>query len=317
MAIGNTGLGFIGIAKEATKGTAVAATAYIPVTSSSPNEATDVLIDQGMRNSMTTSYGSVKGTTSASLDLEGDVFLDTIGWPLTGIMGADAATGGPTFTHTISLLNTGTGQGPSHTLHDFNGLQARKYAAGTWSNVSLRFSAQELLTWSGSITSNASVTESTPTPSFTTVQPVAGWVGTATIAGGASTLVEEAEITFSRNVSVVQTIDGTADPNQIWQGPIDVSGRMTLVADAETEFLRYTGVTNPSLVFNFVQGAASITVTMTSTVYTDAQITRGDDFTQTAVQFTALGNTTDAGASGGFAPAKITLVNLIAGSIYI
>lgn len=317
MAIGSTGFGFTGIAPEVTKGTALAATHYIPVTRGEPTEATSVLLDQGMRASMTTTYGAVKGTTSASYDIEGDVFLDTIGFPLVGIFGADATTLAGPFLHTISLLNSGTGQCPSYTIWDYNGLQARKYPAATCSSLSLRLSAQELLTYSASYATFASVTDTTPTPSFSALDPVAGWVGTVNIAGGGtSTIVEEAEINFSRNVSVVDTIDGTANPSQIWQGPLSVSGRLTMVADAETEFTRYTAVTKPSLVFTFAQGTANIIITCTSVTYTDAKIERGEDYTQTSVQFEALGNTTDAGASGGLSPCKVLLTNAFAASAY-
>jgi len=43
----------------------------------------------------------------------------------------------PLFTHTFSLLNSGTGQGPSFTIVDYQGLQARKYAASTLASLSI------------------------------------------------------------------------------------------------------------------------------------------------------------------------------------
>jgi hypothetical protein len=323
---GATGLGWTGIALEATKGTAIAAPTHgIPVTRSDPNDATDVLLDQGMRGSMATAYGAVPGTKSATFDIEGDIYLDTIGFFLAGIFGESETTGADPFAHEFTLLNSGTGQGPSYTIFNYSGIQVRKYAAATMASLTLRVSAQELLTYSASLVSNASVTDTDTVPSFTAVEPIAGWVGTATIGGSGNTLVQEAEITFSRNVSVVQTVDGSQNPLQIWQGPMSVSGRLMFVAAAETEFLKYLSVTEGGspdgqvpLVFSFAQDTHSLEVTMSKVVYDSAKVETGEDFTQVSAQFTALANTTDAvGASAGFSPAKVVLTNGILEDVYM
>lgn len=312
MAIGATGFSFLGIGKETTKLTAVAATDYIKATSFDGDDSVDVLLDQGLRGAMATTFGAVKGSTQSSFSVEGDVHLDTFGYFLHGIMGGYLFAAGTPATHTFSTLNSGTGQCQSYTFHDYNGLQARKYAGCTESSLSLRLSAQELLTYSSSWSGILSVTESTPTPSFSTLAPIAGYVGTITHGGSSSAIIEECEITFSRNVSPVFTVDGTTDPSQIWQGPLDVSGRLMFIASDEVEFLRYTGVTFPTTVIAFTQGTGSLTLTMTSLVYTSAKVERGDDFTQVSVQFTALANTTDVGASAGYGPIKPVLLNSMA-----
>lgn len=317
---GATGFGFTGLGRETTKGTAVAATHYIPVTRADGDEATDVLPDQGMRGSMSTLYGAVKGTQSATYDAEGDVYLDTIGFFLAGIMGEGAFVAGTPNTHTFTLNNdrvTTKGQCPSFTIWDYQGLQARKYAAATMSSFTLRCSAQELLTYSASFTSNASVIDTVPSPSFGTLSPIAAWVGSATVAGSPSTLVEEAEISFSRNVSVVQTVDGSTNPLQIWQGPLSVSGRLMFVAPNEDEFTRYLNVTQPSLELSFGQGTGSLAIAMEQVVYNSAKVERGEDFTQVSAQFDAVANTTNVGLSAGFGPITVTLQNSVAADIYI
>lgn len=315
MAVGATGLSFVGIGKEVTKGTAVAGTHWIPATSFDGDDSVDVLRDEGMRASMATLYGSVAGVKSATFSLEGDVFVDTVGFMLAGIMGSTATTGAGPFTHTFTLLNSGDGQSQSFTFHDYNGLQGRKYAGSTESSLSIRLAAQELLTYSSSWTTYPSVTESTPSPTFSALAPVAGWVGTVNI-GGANLLMEELDLTLSRNVTPVHTVDGDQLPNLIWQGPISVSGRMMLIATDETEFTRFLAVTPVATVFTLVQGTASLAMTMTSVIYTSAKIERGDDFSQVSVQFEAQANSTDAGASGGLGPIKIVLINSIASGTY-
>ena len=313
---GATGFSFVGIAKETTKGTAVAASVYIPVTSMDGDDTVDVLQDNSMRASMATLFGAVPGTKQSSFSIEGDVYVDTIGWFLAGIMGATAFSAGTPNTHTFTLLNSGSGQCRSYSITDYNGLQTRRYAACTESSFSLRLAAQELLTYSSQFAGYASATLSAPTPSFSALDPIAGWVGTISLGGSPNALLEELDLTFTRNVSPVFTVDGDQTPSLLWQGPLSVSGRMMLIADAETEFTKYLAVTKSALVVTLTQGTASLAVTMTSVVYTSAKIERGDDFTQVSVQFEAIANTTDAGPSGGFAPAKVVLMNSVATGTY-
>lgn len=318
MAIGATGFSFMGIGLESTRGTAVTPVDFLPCTSLDGEDATDVLQDNGMRASMATAYGAVKGTTTASYSIEGDVFVDTIGYLLAAIFGSRATTGAGPYIHTFSLNNNQSqaGQTPSYTITDYQGLQARRYTQATCSSVGLRLSAQELFTHSAAFTSIATTTTTTPTPSFGTLSPIAGWAGTINLAGSANALLEDLDLTFSRNVTPVHTVSGQSNPVQIWSGPLSVSGRANFLAADETEFTRYLGVTTPALVVTLAQGSASLAVTMSKVVYTSAKVERGDDFTQVSVQFDALANTTDAGASGGFAPAKAVLTNSIAGTTY-
>jgi len=318
---GATGFSFVGIGKETTKGTAVSATHYIPVTSMDGDDSCDILLDNGMRASMATSYGAVAGTKVGSFSMEGDVFVDTIGFPLAGIFGTGAFTGGTPNTHLFTLNNEKTttkGQCPSYSITDFNGLQTRRYAAATQASLSLRLTAQELFTWSAGWTTNPSDTLSVPTPSYGTLPPIAGWVGTVSVAGSANALVEEMDISISRNVTPVQTVDGTQAPALIWQGAMDVSGSIRFIADAEVEFLRYLNYsgTPHAMEVTFTQGTAEVKATLSQVVYTSAKVDRGDDFTQVTAQYQALANATDAGVSGGFAPCKVSLKNSIATGIY-
>src|SRR5690606_14234034 len=124
-----------------------------------------------------------------------------------------------------------------------------------------------------------------------------------------SSLLEEAEITFSRNVSLVHTVDGAADPFQIWQGPLSVSGRLMLVAPNEDEWDRYMTVAPAALRFKFektISGAThSLQFDLSKVAYTSAKVERGDDYTQVSVQFDAIATADDAGNTGGLAPAKV------------
>src|SRR5690606_3966536 len=104
-----------------------------------------------------------------------------------------------------------------------------------------------------------------------------------------------------------------ADPFQIWQGPISVSGRLMFVAPNEDEWDRYIAVETPSLKFLFEKTVGtdthSIQIDMSKVAYTSAKLERGDDFTQVSVQFDPIATDAVAGDSGGLAPAKIALIN--------
>lgn len=318
MAIGATGLSFVGIGKETTKGTAVAVGAggWIPATSMDGDDTVDILRDEGMRASMATLYGSVPGVKSSSFSLEGDAYVDTLGFMLAGMFGSTATTGAGPFVHTFSLKNSGDGQCRSYTMHDYNGLQGRKYAGCQESSLSLRLAAQELFTYSSAWSGYVSATESTPTPSFGALLPIAGWTGVVTLAGSTNALMEEMDLTFSRNVTPVFTVDGNQDPAIVWQGAISVSGRLMLLASDETEFARYLAGTATTLVISLTQSTASLVLTMSSVIYTSAKIERGDDFSQVSVQFEAQANSTDAGVTGGLAPIKAVLTNSVASGTY-
>jgi hypothetical protein len=101
---------------------------------------------------------------------------------------------------------------------------------------------------------------------------------------------------------------------------VSASGKLTLVMEDDTQYLNYLNNSKPSLDINFSQGAGAAAVQvklhMTKAAYTAAEISRGKDYIELSVDFDALANTTDAGASGGYSPIKVTLQNAVAASTY-
>ena len=125
---------YVGIAKETTKGTPVAATDFIPVAKDSlkPVDIIDPLYDQGLRGSNVMNYNYIPGRKRSNFDFGGAVFADTIGYALAGIMGDVATVGAAApYTHTISLKNSLTSttntQPISYTLTDFYAVNVRRY----------------------------------------------------------------------------------------------------------------------------------------------------------------------------------------------
>ena len=327
MAVQNSVRSYLGIAKEATKGTAVAPTDFIPVMVDSlkPVDIIDPLYDTGLRGSMVTNYNYIPGRTRSTFDFGGHVFADTIGYPIAGIMGAVATSGASApFTHTVSLLNasaTGADSQPiSYTLTDFYAANVREYAGIQFHDFSLKFNADGMLEYDAKGTGWASAGASTPTPSFSTILPTPVWRGTVTIGGSAVSYTIEGNIDLKRNVTPIYGISNTQNPYQVFVGGLDVTGKLTFVMENNTELTRFLTNTQPILVLNWNYGSGASEVQLQATItkgaYVAAAIERGNDFVTVAVDINGQANTTDAGASGGFAPIKWQLKNAKASGTY-
>ena len=98
---------YLGIAKETrpTPGsapTAVAATDYIPYTTFNPVDSIKYLDDKGLRGSMAEEYDVLQGNIYSELELGGDVFPDTIGYVVAGVLGDVTTTGASApYTHAV------------------------------------------------------------------------------------------------------------------------------------------------------------------------------------------------------------------------
>lgn len=318
---------YLGIAKETTKGTAVAPTDYLPVMGDSLKSVDVIapLYDTGLRGSNVTNYAYVPGRTSSTVDFSSSVFADSVGYALAGVMGSVATTGASApYTHTISLKNaTATGsdaQPISYTLTDYYVAGVRAFPGCQFSDFSLKFTADGLLTYDTKATGWLSSTASTPTPTFSTVLPTQVWQGAVTIGGSTITNAMSGSIDMKRNVTPVYGISSTQNPYSVFLGPLEVTGKITFVMEADTELTRYLTNTQPAIVLNWTYGTGAALVqiqcTLTKGAYVAAAVDRGDDMVQINVDINAMGNTTDAGSTGGYAPIKWVLQNAKAASTY-
>jgi hypothetical protein len=310
---------YLGIAKEATKGTAVTPTDYIPVMASSlkPVDIIDPLYDEGLRGSNVKNYNYIPGRTRSTIDFGGSVFADTVGYGIAGLLG-DVATVGASapYTHTISLENSATAaadaQPTSFTFTDFYSAAVRTYSGVQIHDFTMKFNADG--------TGWGSATASTPTPSFSTVLPTPVWQGTVTIGGSAVTNSMSGEIAMKRPVTPIYGISQTQNPYNIFVGPLEVTGKLEFVMEDNTELTRFLTNTQPAIVLNWAYGtgatAVQIQATLTKGAYTATAIDRGSDFVKISVDINGQGNTTDAGASAGYSPIKWVLKNAKASGTY-
>lgn len=312
---------FLGIAKETTFGTAVPATAFIPVTTITPKDNLTLIEDKGMRGAMVTTYGHVPGPLSGTMDIAGDVFPDTIGYLLAAILGDLTETGSAApYSHAFSVLNSGNGQPHSYTLNDNYVAGNRQYAGAKFAELDLKYGPDGFITYTAKATTLGSASATVPTQSFTGAPPLAGWQSVVSIGGTPAAGVMDAEVNIKRSVTVVKAVDGTQGPYQLWSGPISVDGKLTLVMENDTQLTNYLTGVGPAIDLNYTAGtgatAVGLDVHMSKPVYSGADISRGKDYIELAVSFTADANTTDIGASAGYSPIKVTLTNAIATGVY-
>ena len=319
---------YLGIAKEATKGTAVAPTDFIPVSKDSlkPQDNIDALYDTGLRGSNVLNYNYIPGRKNSTVDFGGAVFADTIGYGIAGLLGACATTGASApFTHTISLLNSLTSgvdtQPISYTLTDFYAVDVREYPGCQFSDFSLKFNADGLLEYDTKTMGFSSSTVADPSPTFSTVLPTPVWQGTVSIAGSPVSTAMSGNIDMKRPVTPIYGIAQTQDPYQVFLGPLEVTGKITFIMETDAELTNFLTNVQPAIVLNWAYGAAAAAVqiqaTLTKGAYTAAVIERGQDFVSVTIDINAQANTTDDGASGGFAPIKWVLQNAKASGTYI
>ena len=327
MAIQNTHRSYIGLAKEATHGTVVAPTAFVPVAVSKlkVQDIIDPLFDEGLRGSVNKNYAYVQGRKRSTVEWGGPVFPDTFPWAVSALLGSVATTGASApYTHTVSLKNASTTaadvQPTSLTVTDFYSTNVRSYPGCRVSDLNLTFTAEGLLDYSVKATGWSSSTVSTPTPSFSTVTPVPTWQATVSVAGTTITNTVEGSIDMARPVTPVYAVNTTQDPYAVFLGAVEVKGKLKFVMEADAQLTNFISNTQPAIVVNWTSGsgasAIQIQATITKGAYTAAVITRDKDFVEIAIDLTGIGNTTDAGSTAGYAPIKWVFQNAIASGIY-
>lgn len=321
MTVQNTARSYLGIAKEVTKGTPVAPTDYIPVTSSKLKPVDmigELLADNMAQGSLVKDYAYVQGRSNSTYDFGGPVYPDTIGYVLGGVLGSVATTGASApYTHTISLKNafaTGADAQPTaFTLTDFYAANVRAYPGIQFHDFSMKFTADGLLDYDAKGTGWISQTASTPTPSFSSVLPTPVWLATVSIGGSTISDVIDGNIDMKRPVTPIFGLANTRNPYQVFLGALETTGKIKFVMEDDTELTRYLTNTQPAITFNWAQGAGStatqIQFTVTKGAYTAAIIDRAQDYVTIECDVRAIANTTDAGSTGGFSNIKWVLQN--------
>jgi hypothetical protein len=326
---------FIGVAKETTPGTPVAMVATLPVEKFDPEDKPTPLIDKSMRGSMVSEYAYIQGVKQSEFSLSGPAYFDGLGYWLMNILG-DITTSGASapFSHAISTLNSGTGQPGTLTITDWQGLpatnQARQFTGACLSELTIKGNAEsELITYDAKGMGWASnIAGAIPTAAPTPALPLASWRALLGIGGPASggtldSTITDWEIKISRVLKAIFTAQNSQNPFVIQRGEVTVSGKLSFTAPAaETSaLLPLLNNTQPQFQWKMDNGLTlgnllGITVDVQAAAFDTSKIDRGGETVGYSSTFKAIASATNAGASGGVSPVKVTLQNALPAGTY-
>jgi len=318
---------YLGVALETTKGTAVAATNFVPITVNTfkPVDVIAPLYDTAIRGSMVENYNYVQGRRNTTVDFGGPVFADTIGFWIAGILGDVTTTGSSApYTHAIALKNAVGGSGDAQpkalTITDFYSANTRYYPGTQITDFGLTFNADGMLEYTVKAMGFPSSTTTAPAPSFSTVLPTQVWTGTVTIGGSTVGYTRTGTLDLSRKAEAIWGVSNTQSPYQVFVGALTAKGKVTFVMQDDAELTRYITNTQPALTFNFSTGtgatATQVQFTLSKGAYVTGAIERNADYVEVTVDIEGLGNTTDVGATSGYSPVKFTLQNAYTSGTY-
>lgn len=302
---------FVGLAKETTPGTPVAATAFIPATTIASEDVRNYVPDQAMRGSAVDSYNQVPTQGWGTFSFDGPGFMDTLGYIFKGLFGAEDLSGAGPYVHTFAVLNSGTFQAPTYTLVDYNGFEARRFPFGVFNSCQLTFGADGLLTHSTQAQTQASSSTTKPSQSFSAKTATAAYQTSVTIGGSATTLIENAQVTIARPTTPIIALNNSTSPTSIWGGPVSVTYSLTAIYTDDTFLTPMLNGTSTSIELSLTNGADVLDIKSTNGLFTAAPITRNSNgYMEITIAATGVANTTDANTAGsGYSPAKIVLTN--------
>lgn len=226
------------------------------------------------------------------------------------------------FTYAFNLRNAGDLQPASFTIADrYLGLVAnntRFFPGMQFSELAFKFNGDGLLEYTTKAMGFASSIGTDPVSSYSAMVPEAAWTGVTTIGGSVVAYLESGEISIKRKVAPIHNVDNVQAPYRIWAGPMEVTGKMVVVMEDDTQLTNYLTNTKPSLDINFSQSSPAtqqVKFHATKCAFLVAKVDRGKDYITLAVDFDCLGNVTDIGQSGGYGPMIVTLQSSI-GSVW-
>jgi len=325
---------YLGMVIETTEGTLpTSGTAYwLPVTSPqiTPNQM--FLRDEALRGSPTTVYDQVQGVRHDEFEFKSYLFADTFPVLVRSILGgSDTKTGSGPYTHAIKVLNnaaTGS-QPPTYSILDFDGANYFTVSGAQADSLGITFgadaAAEATIKYLGNpYVSYTSAPTVFATQSLSTEHLIPAWNTVVTIGGTTYSNVSTGEITINRKTQAIFTL-GTQAPYNLFAGPIEVTGKFTFVINSTSDVFS-TG----SGAYGLTRSPEAIVVTLTdpndqtsstnhsvSFTMSAAQImnikrTRGKEFTELEVEFTANANATD--ATTGYSPIQATIINGVSAS---
>jgi hypothetical protein len=297
-------LTWLGVAKEATYGTAVSPTFFPPFKDVKPEDVIDYIKDQGIRGAMALTYNVISGIQRSTMDISTEAYPDSLGLFLLAILGSDTVTGATSpYSHAFKLSRTA--QPPSLTHSYYDGTAIRQFAGHIVEEVSLKWASNALLEVSVKSQGKVStILGSALTPTSTATTPFAGWQFTGTLGGTANLNLIGFDISLKRKLYVQHAANNSQNPTSIIAGGLEVTGKATFDKADDTELNAFLNNTQPSFVLTGTQPTSNyqLSINIGKCAFLKDPIT-AKEVVQGDVEFEAIDNTSNAG------PVAITLVN--------
>lgn len=313
-------LGTVGIAKEATSGTIVTPTMYVPFNSISfDDKVTTAREEEGLgriedsdSNLVTNKYGEG--------DLEFDLNDLNLGVLLTSLIGASPnSTGGPTYTHAFTLANTNTHKTISLAYQDPD--QTKIFPFTMIDGLEITVEPEGIAKAKASFKSRVSRDWATLTPSYTTLgnkflhQHLSFKTASniAGLAAASSQSLKKLSLKIMAN-SEFDNVTGTVEPEAILNHQFSVEGEITLNKTDDTYRQLMLGGTYKSIEIAFNRASnSSLTIQLPRVDFTEWEQDRGlNDIVGQTIQF--KGNYDSANAQAIIT--TCSLVNTNTGSSY-
>jgi hypothetical protein len=157
-----TALSSLGLAKESTYGTPVAATSFLPFKNPNIGDDFTILKDEGFRGMPAGPLGAYQGVATSHVEFEGDFYPTDPAHLFMGLLGADTLVGAADpFSHTLKLA---AAQPPSYTITDeVADTVFRQYPGSMVYDLALKFTPLTGLTYAAKAMGLKSATTSAPT----------------------------------------------------------------------------------------------------------------------------------------------------------
>jgi hypothetical protein len=220
----------------------------------------------------------------------------------------------------LKNATTGDAQPTSLTLEDYYVSGNRYYPGCKVTDFTLNFNSDGMLDYTAKLMGHPSTTTAAATPSFSAVTPTPVWRGTVSVGGSTIGYTTAASVTMTRKAEAIFGINTEQGPYEVFVAALDATGNMTFVMENDDQLTNFLSNSQPAITCTFAQGAGatatSIGFTITKGAYTTASIDRSGDHVSITVDIAAIANTTDAGATLGYAPIKWTLQNAVVSGTY-
>lgn len=221
------GLAHLGLGKETTWGTPVAATDYIRFVSEGINEEIEQVISEAL-DAKFDEGASFEGLHNISGDITGDVYPTMLGHLLRSALGApvttqpDAAANPTVYQHVFTPTQTrfsNVCELPPYTYEVHRDMaQAFQYAGAVTDSLKFSFGTDtKIMQATASIIAKALALITKSTPSFETTAPFLWNQAVITIAGAGNTDISTLEFGVENSLEGRATLDGTKNISRIWR----------------------------------------------------------------------------------------------------